>query len=131
MRKNSSLYNRVYHARKRQDLIDQLGGKCEVCGIKQDLIIHRIFTGYNVGNSLSSKQTDFDGDVVNNDNYKAISSSVFKKRLALLRNNPTNMVLVCYNCYSVLRHKYGRKKRIGRKEIAYFRGDFSPLVFGF
>jgi len=95
---NNPLYNRMYFYKRRQKLIEKLGGKCALCGIKTDLIIHRIYH-YPVTKE-SSKQE--------------------KKRARELNNNPDNMILLCYNCYHTLIRVYGRKVKIGRKEIREF-----------
>lgn len=122
MGKNSVLYNKAYHERKREALIEKLGGKCEVCGIKQDLIIHRIFSPYNSRVERLKTQSTFDGDIGKVNKFTPVSTAVAKERAEMLNMNRDNMVLVCFNCYSGLRRIHGRKKRIGRLQIENFKG---------
>ena len=124
MGKNSAQYDKVYQSKKRKELIGQLGGQCKVCGIKDDLIIHRIFSLYNGGQIDSGWISTLDGNKKVISEYTPISTAVLKERAKLLRNNKDNMILLCYSCYMTLIRIHGRKNRIGRKEIAHFRGDF-------
>lgn len=128
MGKNSSVYNKAYHSRKREELIAKLGGECVVCGIKQDLIVHRVYTPYNMGSYSPRAQTTLDRGFGAVNKFTPVSSTVLKERRKQLRNNPDNMVLLCYSCCAELVRIHGRKKAIGRKEISYFRGERSPLV---
>jgi hypothetical protein len=122
MGKNSVLYNKAYHERKREVLLKELGGKCEVCGVKQDLIIHRIYSPYNFRSRRIETQTTFDGDIGKVNKFTPVSAAVAKKRAKILASNPDNMVLLCFKCYSELRRIHGRKKRIGRVQIEKFKG---------
>lgn len=117
MGKNSSVYNKVYHHQQRKKLIEKLGEKCEVCGRKNDLVIHRIFSTYNTTDDRFKSQTTFDGNIGTINKFTPVSQEVLKARNRLLMMNPDNMILLCFKCYSILRKIHGKKKRIGRREV--------------
>jgi len=117
MPSNNKQYANEYRKKRRQKLIKELGGKCEGCGIKTGLIIHRIYSMMNTRGLKDKKQEMFNLSSVTQSTKLFMAQTERVKRRKELRDNPDNMVLLCYNCWRVLEHEYGRKTKIGRKEI--------------
>jgi len=117
MPSNNTQYAKEYQRKRRRKLVVELGGKCEVCGEKVDLVIHRIYTKRNTRDLKDKKQEMFNLPSVKQSTKLFMTQTERAKRRKELRDNPDNMVLLCYNCWRVLEQKYGRKKKIGRKEI--------------
>ena len=121
MSKTNQTYNREYHKKRRKKVIQQLGGRCKVCGRGDKLIIHRIFSPYNTHERRFKSQLTLGGDIDTINKFTLVSKGVMKERAKLLRDNPDNMVLLCEECYKVLRNLFDKGKPIGRKEIGYLK----------
>jgi len=121
---NSAEYAHEYYMKKREERIRALGGKCEACGSRQNLIIHRVYTMMNTKGVSDSKQKAFkfrkDGRTIERYMTREEKHSL---RMDLL-NNPDNQLLLCRLCFAALERVHGRKNKIGRKEIGYFNGDY-------
>jgi len=117
MPSNNKQYAKEYQRKRRQKLIKELGGKCEGCNIKTDLIVHHIYTKMNMRVLRDKKQHMFDLPSVRQSTKLFMNDKEREKRRKDLRDNTDNMVLLCYSCWRVLEHKYGRKTKIGRKEV--------------
>jgi len=124
MPSNDAEYAHRYYVKRRKDRIRTLGGKCEACGSKQNLIIHRIYTMMNTKGLRDNKQKAFKfrKDERTIERYMTQDEKL-RLRLNLL-DNPDNQILLCPDCYSALEKLYGRKNKIGRKEIGYLKGDY-------
>lgn len=117
MPSNTKQYAKEYRKKRRRQLIKKLGGRCERCGITQDLIIHRIYSMMNTRALKDNKQEMFNLSSVNQSKKLFMTKEERVKRRKDLRDNPDNMILLCYNCWRVLEREYGRNRKIGRLEI--------------
>ena len=122
MPSNDAEYAHRYYVKRREDRIRTLGGKCEACGSKQNLIIHRIYTMMNTKGLRDSKQKAFK---FRKDDRTIERYMTQKEKLSLrldLLNNPDNQVLLCPACFKVMELLVGRKQKYGRKEIGKYLG---------
>ena len=114
---NNKQYAKEYREKRREQLIKDLGGHCEGCGIKKDLIIHHIYTMMNTRGLKYKNQHMFSLPSIEQSTKIFMTPEERVKKRKELLNNPDNMVLLCYCCWRLLEHEYGRKRKIGRVEI--------------
>jgi len=120
MGSNSKEYAKKYNEKKRRDRIAKLGDKCFMCSVQKNLIVHRIYTSYNTTSINDRLQLRFKDNIGSGESLEYMSEDERKKLDKNLLTNYDNMVLLCRKCYAKLRHYYGRKRKIGRKEIYAF-----------
>ena len=106
-----------YYMKKRGELYRKLGGRCYMCHTKKKLMVHRVYKQIVDLSKNGAVTKVFETEIGDEITMRKLSEEEMKSKAKELHKNPDNMVLLCTECFKYAVKAYGRKRRIGKRQL--------------